>query len=361
MISAMGIRGAVVLLACAVGCDSGAGGDTYQLTFHGAPALLDVRDGAGAWRSLRLDGDVATATIAAGFHAFAYACLDGNTPRLLEVVHDAGPGATIEVCPRAPALVEISGRVSPSDSHVTMADYEWDADVGGNFTASVPAGTHDIAWSTTFGPVRGGILRDVALAQGTQVDLFASAPPILLPATVTGLGTDDLLVSGSVRTARGTSLVFFNTDPAAVPLAPENLRRPGDVVTVRALATVDQITRQVQRVVTGATLPELALPALGTLTVTRAGFSADAGWNTIYAAITQPTPLGRTLVESATDKWLAASGETTVAWTDAAELPGWDPSWGFLQAGEASGSVGAFDGEANGDHASVSQRITLTW
>ncbi|MBK7074897.1 MAG: hypothetical protein IPH44_21620 [Myxococcales bacterium] len=342
--------GTGVLAVVLVGCGGDDGDSTYTIAFEGdleAVGLVAAQDGGGPWEAVALDGSGhGTFTVTRGYHALAFVC---PTPTFVFVheLHDAGDDGTVrQLCRSTSAPLHVQGAVTPPDAAVWIAGGRV-GHVPGSYQTNVRAGTYDVMASTA---TRMRIDRAVVVAADTTHDLDLTTGGF-------DLATTSLTVTGAAAPTTYCELHTANAGYAqllgtttAVPLVPGAQRLADDRVVVGAVATDGDVTRFVQRRVTGETAPALAFVDGAPVTADRAGVHWSTGWADYGVGMIVAGPTNLYIGIAASQGWADATGTTTLSWPDLAALPGWDPSWptpavGASLRASSYGSTGTQDGD----------------
>ena len=354
---------------CALGAcsDDEATPTTYELAFAGgarAPLLLAARDGTGAWEPVQLiSSGLVTFSVSAGFHGYVVICPQPVSTLPLHVTarFDAGPPADpIQICPTQAATVALSGDVGPDPARVFVGDGEAAVDDLGNYLVETRPGTYDVVATASSGP-RMVIQRGEAVTTDRTLELDLAAGFDRIAATPVVVGGSGTVTVGAELHVSGGTHVPMDGEAGAVWLIPDAARDPGDRMVALATASDGDDERVIQEPVAGATVPELAFPAMPALAADRDG----ASWTSSddFTALGLEAPGGLSLSVGVTAAWQGESGNGgALPWIDPTTLPGWSGSLSSFTAGATlSWSVTVESGDRDGALSIASRRGTLVW
>lgn len=333
----------------------------YTLALQGTPGSSEyvlVRDGAGPWQPVGLDGDGrAQVRITRGFHGVLSGCRTlGLRLRRLDVILDAGgsPDAPIALpaCGTPVIRVVMSGHTTPADATIVVDNTTVTASAG-FYQVTPHRGVADVIAHDP-GAAHALILRDVELTADTTLDLDVAGQGFAMASaavTVTGAGTDRVQVTSELHRRPGV-IASFATGPTEAFYVPAAQRVADERVDVYVTASEvsGNRARLVQHAIVDGALAVFALPPFPPLAVDRAGVAWSGDWDVANLALVAPGGI-RAIGVQVSRAWQLGTGADRVPWIEPGTLPGWDPADVIFAPGEEVQwsvflSSGAFDGES---------------
>jgi hypothetical protein len=342
-----------VMAGGGAGCSDGtASRGTVTITIRplapgGSLPLLAFRDGIdAAWQTLTPTGGGRYEIMVHGPYTVEAVSTDGQSVSTREV------SRTLEDAPEVDLSSLVSGAAQRSvlrgtmwqTGHVFLGDSGgFNADGEPAFEIPVADGTYDLVARVEQPTPRVVIRRGVTVAGPTTLAPAIDAieegvARVSVPVTVTNLESDERpSVNNTLVTASTTAWLNYDPQLLVAELAPDSALRPGDAQYIQAWGIGYRRTRNLTRRVVAGGSTAFTLPVPPAVQVAAVDGKLVATWDTLapydhltlHAAQASDAEGSGFLIlqREVSVSYLAASGETSALFD--ADLPGYDPAWGF--------------------------------
>ena len=309
--------------------------------------LLAFRDGIdAAWQTLTPTGGGRYEIMVHGPYTVEAVSTDGHSVSTREV------SQTLEDAPAVDLSTLVFSASPPARVRGTMwqtgdvflgdsSGYTFDGNPA--FEISIADGTYDLVATVAQPTPRVVIRRGVTVAGPTTlspaIDAIQEGVALVsVPVTVTNLAPDEApSMSISLVTASTTAWLSYDPQLLVAQLAPDRVLRPGDAQYIQVWGGGVRGTRNITRRVVAGGSTAFTLPVPPAVQVAAVAGRLVATWDTLapYDHLTLHAAQASDadgwgfiiLQREVSVSYLAASGDTSASFD--ADVPGYDPAWGF--------------------------------
>jgi hypothetical protein len=355
------VRAGVAMIALGVmagggaGCSDGtAAPRTVTITIRPLASevsfpLLAFRDGIdAAWQTLTPTGGGRYEIMVHGPYTVEAVFTNGHGASTREVSRTLEDAPTVDLS----SLVPTASADPPSVLRGTMAQtgsvylgdsFGYNSDGKPAFEIGIGDGTYDLVAKVEQPTPRVVIRRGVTVAGPTTLSpaidaIQEGAALVSVPVTVTNLAPNEgPSVNNSLVTASTTAWLNYDPQLLIAQLAPDSVLRPGDAQYIQVWGGRVRRTRNISRRVVAGGSTAFTLPEPPAVQVAAVAGRLVATWDTLapYDHLTLHAAQASDaegsgfiiLQREVSVSYLAASGDTSASFD--ADLPGYDPAWGF--------------------------------
>lgn len=311
--------------------------------------LLAFRDGIdAAWQTLTPTGGGRYEIMVHGPFTVEAVFTDGHSVSTREVsrtLEDAPAVDLSSLVPmsRADPQSVLRGTMWQTGSVYLGDSFGYNFDGKPAFEIGIADGTYDLVAKLEQPTPRVVIRRGVTVAGPTTLSPAIDAiregiALVSVPVTVTNLASDEApSVNNTLVTASTTAWLNYDPQVLVAQLAPDSVLRPGDAQYIQVWGGRVRSTRNISRRVVAGGSTAFTLPVPPAVQVAAVAGRLVATWDTLapYDHLTLHAAQSSDgqgsgfiiLQREVSVSYLAASGDTSASFD--ADLPGYDPTWGF--------------------------------